>query len=59
MKTLRKRAGLNEADKTHDHELNAMSNADVLNDVATWNGLLGYGDTIIRWIEDIYGIELQ
>lgn len=58
MKTLRKREGLDENDRSYDHELNKLSDADVLNEIATWNGFLGYGDTIISWIEDIYGIEL-
>lgn len=58
MKTLRKRAGLSAEDESLDKELNKLSPSEALNEVATWEGLLGYGDTIINWVQDIYGIEL-
>lgn len=49
-----------DADVSEANELiNDMSKSEVLNRVATWNGLIDYGYTIKRWIKDIYGIDLN
>lgn len=59
MEACRQRRGLEEDDESQDDEIMAMDKSEVLDEVATWEGLLGYGDTIKSWVEDIYGIELN
>lgn len=46
-------------DKSRDGEIEAMSKQEVLNRVCNWDGLINYGDTIIKWINQIYGIDLN
>lgn len=59
MKHVRENLGLEENDSSRDKEINKMSKLEVLDKVATWNGLIGYGYTISKWVQDIYGIELE
>ena len=30
----------------------------VFNEVCNWEGMIGYGDTIIGWVEDIFNVSL-
>ena len=46
-------------DTNHDGEIEAMSKHEVFNRVCNWDGLIDYGDTIIKWINQIYGIDLN
>lgn len=55
---IRQNWGYDEDDSSHDDEIDALSREDVLDAVASWNGLIGYGSTIREWVEDIYGVEL-
>jgi len=60
MRYLRQRRGLEEFDFSKDEELNKISPTDAFEHVVEWNGLLGgYASTIKRWINDIYGIDLD
>jgi hypothetical protein len=59
LRKLRQREGLEEEDTSMDTELKNMSPSVAFNEVCTWEGLCGYGDTIEGWIADIYGIDLQ
>ena len=36
-----------------------MSRKEIFNAVCTWNGLIGYGNKIADWVEDIYQISLN
>lgn len=58
MGALRQNLGLKADDVSKDQLINTMSKDEVLDRVATWNGLLGYGYTIKSWVERIYGIML-
>lgn len=58
MGDLRERRDLDRNDTSQDEEIMKMSKDEVLDEVATWNGLIGYGYTIKSWVEEIYGIEL-
>lgn len=58
MQDLRQRRGLKADDTSEDIEILKMNKSKVLNEIATWNGLINYGDVIIKWIEQIYNIEL-
>lgn len=46
-------------DKSRDGEIEAMSKREVFNRVCEWEGFVGYSDTIIKWINQIYGIDLN
>lgn len=59
MRDVRKNLGIDEMNTSRDLEIYQMDRKDVLNAVCTWNGLIGYGSTVIDWIEKIYQIELQ
>ena len=52
---IRQNLGLEADDASQDQEISRMSKAQQLNCVATWNGLIGFGPTIIHWVESIYG----
>lgn len=45
-------------DRSIDNEIDEMSADEVFNRVCTWEGLIGYGDTIREWIRDVYGVKL-
>ena len=59
MRMVRGNLDLELDDKSHDEEIEAMSKQEVLNRVCNWDGLIDYGDTIIKWINQIYGIDLR
>lgn len=59
MGDLRERRDLDRHDASQDEEIMQMSKNEVLNEVLTWNGLIGYDCTIKNWIENIYGVELE
>ena len=59
IKTVRESFGLEPDDTSRDGEIVAMSKQEVLNRVCNWDGLIDYGDTIIKWINQIYGIDLN
>jgi len=42
-----------------DSYLETLSPNEVFDYVCTWEGLINYGDTIRRWIKNIYGIDLD
>lgn len=59
MRMVRGNLDLELDDKSRDGEIVAMSKQEVLNRVCNWDGLIDYGDTIIKWINQIYGIDLN
>lgn len=54
MRMVRRNLDLELDDKSRDGEIEAMSKQEVLNRVCNWDGLIDYGDTIIKWINQIY-----
>lgn len=46
-------------DTSLDGEIEAMSKREVFDRVCSWDGLINYGDTIVKWINQIYGIDLN
>ena len=56
---LRQRKGLEPDDTTRDNEINLMTPNEAFEEVLEWDGLIGYAYIIKRWIEDIYGIDLD
>lgn len=59
MEILRQRRGYEPEDTTIDDELSTLTNSEVLNEVATWEGLIQYGATIMQWVEDIFDVDLK
>lgn len=59
MRYLRQRKGLELNDTTCDDEINLMTPNEAFEEVLGWDGLIGYAYIIKRWIEDIYGIDLD
>ena len=59
MRKVRGNLNLELDDTSRDGEIEAMSKHEVLYRVCEWEGLFGYRDTIINWINQIYGIDLN
>lgn len=59
MQYVRQRLGADQYDDSKDAEINGMSANAVFDHVCEWNGLIGYADTIRRWVEGIYKIDLD
>lgn len=59
MQQVRQNLDLEEDDTNEDQYINSMGKEEIFERVCTWNGLLGYADTIKNWIEDIYEIEIN
>lgn len=55
---VRQRLGYDEFDGTHDGEIDMMERSTVFNEVCNWEGLVEYGETVMEWIECVYGIDL-
>lgn len=59
MEYLRQRKGLEPNDTTCDDEINTLTPNEAFEKVLEWDGLINYTYKIKRWIEDIYGIDLD
>lgn len=59
MRMVRGNLDLELDDKIRDGEIEAMSKQEMFNRVCNWDGLIGYGDAIIKWINQIYGVDLN
>lgn len=59
LKKLRLRQGLEHDDTSLDDRLNGLSPEVAFNEACMWEGFLGYGSSILGWVEDIYGIDIQ
>ena len=59
MRKVRGNLNLELDDTSRDGEIEVMSKREVLYRVCEWEGLFGYRDTIINWINQIYGIDLN
>lgn len=59
MRMVRGNLDLELDDTSLDGEIEAMSKREVFDRVCSWDGLINYGDTIVKWINQIYGIDLN
>lgn len=59
MRKVRGNLNLELDDTSRDGEIEVMSKQEVFDRVCNWDGLINYGDTIIKWISQIYGIDLN
>lgn len=58
MRMVRGNLGLEFDDTSCDEKIETMSKREVFNRVCNWDGFIGGGDYIIKWINQIYGINL-
>jgi len=56
---VRKNMGLDLSDESLDAEILAMPKKEVLARYLEWNGIIGYTDTILGAVSEIYEIELE
>ena len=59
LRRLRQREDLEETDTSMDERFNNYSPKKAFREVCEWEGFLGWDGQIKRWIEDIYGIQLD
>lgn len=59
MRMVRGNLDLDFDDTSRDEEIECMSKNEVFESVCSWEGLIGYNHTIIGWIKDIYGVDLN
>lgn len=59
LRTLRNYHGLDEEDTSRDEEFQEMPPEEVLDEVMTYDGLIGYRYAILGWIEDIFKVKLD
>ena len=59
MQAVRQNLGLESDDTSMDKEIFSMPQSEVLERFFTWNGVCGYGDTIINVVEEIFKITLE
>lgn len=59
MRMVRGSLDLEPNDTSRDGEVEAMSKREVFDSVCNWEGLVGYGSTILGWIKQIYDIDLN
>ncbi len=59
MDCVRQNLGLEAGDTSQDARIENMPRDEVLDMVSTWNNLIGYGNSIRKWVKDIYGVSLN
>lgn len=59
MRYVRERLDLEPDDTSKDEEINMMTPTEVFTEWLEWQGIIGYSDTILQAVEDIFDIELQ
>ena len=59
MENLRARRGLEYDDATEDDDILTMSGSEFLDELLSWEGLLGYTNTIMEYIELAFGVDLN
>ncbi len=59
MEKVRQHIGLEPHDTSRDEEINNMSHMSILGHCLEWEGIIGYTDRFIGWINDIYGVSLN
>lgn len=59
MDRVRQRLGLEEGDTSKDFKIDTMNHLTVLDHCLCWEGIIGYNNTILDWIDNIYGVKLK
>ena len=56
---IRQNLDLEPDDKSQDDKIEQMSNDELFNRRLEWEGIVNWGSTIKRYVEDIYGVDLD
>ena len=59
MENLRERRNLEYDDATEDADILSMSGAEFLDELLNWEGVIGYTNIIMEYIEMAFGIDLN
>lgn len=59
MKVARQQYGLEEDDTSRDDEINAYTKLEMLDKMLKWEGILGYIDYIVSWINELFDVDLE
>lgn len=59
MENLRERRSLEYDDATEDDDILTMSGSEFLDELLNWEGIIGYTNTIMEYIEMAFGIDLN
>lgn len=59
MSRCRQRLDLEPDDISRDNDIMVMSKRDILDECLQWEGIIGYRDLILTWVNDIYGIDFE
>ena len=59
MENLRARRNLEYDDATEDDDILTMSGSEFLDELLNWEGIMGYTNTIMEYIELAFGIDLN
>ena len=59
MKAVRQSLGLEENDRTYDDAIEEMPRRVIFRRWLEWQGIIGYGETILAVVEDIYDTYLE
>lgn len=59
MKRCRERLGLEPDDTSRDEEINHYSAREAFEECCNWEGLIGWSETLIDWIECCFEIDLN
>lgn len=58
MKKLREFNYVDELDRSRDDEFQSFSPQEAFDQVLKYDGIIGYRDTILRWVADIFKVKL-
>ena len=56
---IRQNLDLEPDDKSQDDRIEQMSNDELFNQRLEWEGIINWGSTIKRYVENIYGVDLD
>ena len=59
LRDVRLSLGIDENDSSQDDAIMKMPKKEIFRRICNFNGLINYSNTIKKWIEDIYNIELD
>ena len=59
LKKLRIFNGLEEEDTSRDEEFQELPPEEAFDQVMKFDGIIGYRYTMLRWIKDIFGVDLS
>lgn len=59
MEKCRQRLGLKPEDTSEDCYINSYTPSEAFDECCKWHGFIGYGNTLLGWVEDCFNIDLK